>query len=121
MTNQLTVWHNPKCSKSRKTLELLETRGFKPQLRKYLDDPPAQEELDKVLEALNLAPRELMRKKEAEFEELNLADASRTHEELVRAMVNHPVLIQRPVVITSDGRAKLGRPPESVLALFDEG
>ncbi len=120
MTNQLTVWHNPKCSKSRKTLELLEKRGFKPQVRRYLEDPPTQEELDQVLEALNLDPRELMRRREAEYEEMDLADAGRTHEELTRAMINNPVLIQRPVVLTSDGRAKLGRPPESVLSLFDE-
>lgn len=112
------IWHYPRCSKSRKTLALLEERGIEPNVRKYRKDPPDAETLDSVLEMLGMEPRELMRQKEHPYDELGLGDESLGRDELIAAMVEHPVLIQRPVVIV-DGRAAVGRPPESVLELFE--
>ena len=112
------IWHYPRCSKSRKTLELLRERGIEPEIRKYREDPPHAETLDRVLELLELQPRELMRAKEDPYEELGLDDPELDRSTLIEAMVEHPVLIQRPVVL-ADGRAALGRPPEAVLELLD--
>jgi arsenate reductase len=119
MTEQLTIWHNPRCSKSRKTLEMLEERGFKPAIRSYLDDPPSPHEMEAVLEALDVQPREVIRSKEDAFDEQGLDDPDLSREDLIAAMSERPILIQRPIVLTSDGRAALGRPPESVLELVD--
>lgn len=113
------IWHNPKCSKSRETLALVEDKlaGAPLTVRRYLEDPPDAADLERVLALLGLAPRELMRKDEDEYAALGLADPAKTRAELVAAMVSHPRLIQRPVVIHA-GRAALGRPPERVLDLF---
>ncbi len=120
---KVTIWHNPRCSKSRQTLQLLQERGIEPEIVKYLETPPSADEIREVLNLLGLSSaRELMRKKEKEYKELNLADASKSEDDLIRAMVEHPRLIERPVVIVEDGkgkRAALGRPPENVLALFE--
>ena len=118
MSETVTIWHYPRCSKSRQTLALLEERGIEPTIRKYRQDPPTADELDEVLDMLGLEPRELMRRKEDPYDELGLDDADRSRQELIQAMVAHPILIQRPVVIV-DGRAALGRPPEAVLELFE--
>ena len=119
---KVTMWHNPRCSKSRQTLQLLRERGIEPQIVKYLETPPGAEELKEVIRLLGLSSaRELMRRKEKEYKELGLADESKTEDELIAAMVSHPRLIERPVVIVEDEqgkRAALGRPPENVLALF---
>ncbi len=117
------MWHNPRCSKSRQTLQLLQDKGIEPEIVKYLETPPSVEELREVIGLLGFSSaRELMRRKEKEYKELGLDDPSKTEDELIAAMVAHPRLIERPVVIVENGggkRAALGRPPENVLALFD--
>jgi arsenate reductase len=108
------IYHNPRCSKSRETLKLLEERDIEPEIIKYLDTPPSKTMLKKLLKMLGMKPRDLMRKKEALYKELNLADESLKVDELVQAMVDNPRLIERPIVVNGD-KAALGRPPESVL------
>ncbi|MBY5990941.1 arsenate reductase (glutaredoxin) [Ferrimonas balearica] len=109
------IWHNPRCSKSRQTLALIEARGIEPEVVKYLDTPPSDTEIQSVLAKLALAPRQLMRTKEAEYKEQNLAGADDAA--LLAAMVATPKLIERPVVIVGE-RAALGRPPEAVLEIL---
>lgn len=114
----VTIYHNPRCSKSRETLALLEVRGVKPTVVAYLDTPPDAATLEQLLQLLGLEPRELMRSKEAEYAELGLDDPALTRAQLIAAMVAHPRLIERPIVVAG-GKAALGRPPESVLKLLD--
>jgi len=113
-----TMYHNPRCSKSRQTLELLRARGIEPEIVEYLKTPPDAQQLEQILDMLDLTPRQLMRTSEPEYKENNLADTSLGRDELIQAMVQHPRLIQRPVVI-SNGKAALGRPPEDVLELLE--
>jgi len=113
----LTIFHNPRCSKSRAALSLLEERGLAPKIVRYLDEPPDADTLESLLKLLGLEPRDLMRKKEPEYQALGLDDPSLTREALVAAMAAHPRLIERPIVI-QDGRAVLGRPPERVLDIL---
>ncbi len=115
--SEVVIYHNPRCSKSRQTLALLEERGTAPNVVKYLETPPSATKLKELLELLGLAPRELMRKKEAPYKELDLADEALSDNELVQAMVDNPVLIERPIV-EANGKAALGRPPESVLEIL---
>ena len=115
--SDVTIWHNPRCSKSRETLQLLRDRGIEPTIVEYLKTPPSEAELTHALAELGAGPRDLMRKKEAPYKELGLDDPERTDAELIAAMAAHPVLIERPVVFVG-GRAALGRPPENVLQLF---
>ena len=110
------IWHNPRCSKSRQTLALLEEEGHKPEIRAYLDDAPSKEEIRQVLELLGIEARALMRTGEAIYKDLELAKVD-DDELLIEAMAANPKLIERPVVI-HDGKAKIGLPPESVLSLF---
>ncbi len=112
----VTIYHNPRCSKSRQTLELLQQNGVEPTIIKYLETPPSQTELKQLLQKLGLNPRELMRTKEAVYKELNLADES-SDDVLITAMVNNPKLIERPIVVKDD-TAVLGRPPENALELI---
>ena len=112
-----TIWHNPRCSKSRQTLALLEERGKSPVVRLYLDDAPSTSEVAEVLQQLGIEPWELLRRGEKVFKELGL-DKDATDEALVEAMSANPILIERPIVINGGGAA-LGRPPESVMRLFD--
>lgn len=113
----VTIWFNPRCSKCRGADELLRERGIDPEVVRYLDDPPGRDELERVLRLLGTDdPREMMRTKEAVYTELGLADADR--EQLLDAMVEHPVLIERPVVIRGD-HAVIARPPERLLELLD--
>jgi arsenate reductase len=114
------IWHNPRCSKSRQALELLREKGAKPEVVLYLERPPTAEELERVLTLLRLEPRALMRTKEPVYGELGLDDPSLGRAALIAAMVKHPILIERPVVISGD-RAALGRPPEDVLSVLDGG
>ncbi len=114
--SDVVIYHNPRCSKSRQTLKLLEDNDIQPEVRLYLEKPPAAAELKQLLAALDLSARELLRKGEAEYKELGLADNSLSEAKLVAAMAEHPRLIERPIV-TRDGKAVLGRPPENVLAL----
>lgn len=111
------IYHNPRCSKSRQALQLLRERGVEPEIVLYLDQPPPPEELDRLLRLLGLEPLELMRWKEAPFAALSLGDGTHTRDELIRAMAEHPILIERPIVVHQD-RAVLGRPPERVLELL---
>lgn len=110
----ITIYHNPRCSKSRQTLELLRDRGVEPRIVEYLDTPPDTVTLERLLDMLGLEPRDLMRKKEKEFREHGLANPELSRKALIAAMVAHPKLIERPIVVT-DNKAALGRPPEAVL------
>ena len=112
-----TIWHNPRCSKSRQTLALLEERGISPTVRPYLDDAPSTAEVAEVLNQLGIKPWDLLRRGEKVFKELGL-DKDTTDEALIKAMSANPILIERPIVIHGGGAA-LGRPPESVLGLCD--
>ena len=107
------IWHNPRCSKSRQTLQILHDQGIQPEVINYLETPPSADELDAVLTRLGLEPRELMRQGEQEYTSLHLDDAGLTRQQLIAAMVEHPILIQRPLVIAGD-RIVIGRPPEKV-------
>ncbi|TQS73140.1 arsenate reductase (glutaredoxin) [Rhodobacteraceae bacterium] len=109
----VTIWHNPRCSKSRATLALLQARGIVPMIRLYLDDPPTREELEGVLRKLDLPARSLLRASEARSNVPALAD----HAQILASMAANPALIERPVVMTAHG-ARIGRPPEAVLDLF---
>ena len=111
------IFHNPKCSKSRATLEILRERGLEPEIIEYLINPPTLQELSSILEMLQMQPRDLMRKKEAGYREARLDDQSLDHQTLIQAMVDHPILIERPIVLCN-GRAVLGRPPENVLDIL---
>ncbi|PLX37514.1 MAG: arsenate reductase (glutaredoxin) [Hyphomicrobiales bacterium] len=111
-----TIWHNPRCSKSRQTLQLVRDKGDEPAIVEYLKTPPSADEIRDVLKVLGIEPRALMRTKEALYKELGLA-AVEDDDKLIEAMVANPVLIERPVVL-KDGKVALGRPPESVLDIL---
>jgi len=111
------ILHNPRCSKSRATLALLQEQGVEPEVTLYLENPPAADELASILKKLGLNARQLMRKGEAEYRELGLADEALSEEQLIDAMVANPRLIERPIVLAKD-RAAIGRPPESVLDIL---
>lgn len=111
------IYHNPRCSKSRATLELLHERGIEPEITLYLEDPPSARELSSILHKLGREPRELMRTGEAEYAEQGLDDPSLSRNELIAAMVATPRLIERPIVL-ANGKAALGRPPESVVEIL---
>jgi len=111
------IYHNPRCSKSRQTLDLLGQQGVDAEVVEYLKSPPDAAELERILQLLKLEPRQLMRHGESEYAELGLDDASLSREQLIAAMVAHPKLIERPIVI-KDGKAALGRPPETVLEIL---
>ena len=115
--SELTIYHNPRCSKSRQTLALIEDAGAPVTVVEYLQTPPSAARLKELLRLLGLSPRELMRVKEAAYKELGLDDASLADSALINAMTEHPILIERPIVATEQ-RAVLGRPPENVLALL---
>lgn len=106
-------WHNPRCAKSREALALLRDKGVEPSVREYLKTPPSREELTQLIQALGLtSTRELMRTKEAIYKELGLKDVT-DEAALLNALVDHPKLIERPVLINGD-KAALGRPPEQI-------
>ena len=115
--SDVVIYHNPRCSKSRQTLKLLEDNNIQPEVRLYLEKPPAAAELKTLLKALDLSARDLLRKGEAEYKELGLADTGLSEAKLIAAMVEHPRLMERPVVVRN-GKAVLGRPPENVLTLI---
>jgi arsenate reductase len=112
------IWHNPRCSKSRQTLALLQRAGIEPEIRRYLDNPPTVDELRAVLRALGRRPWELVRMKEEEAKGLDLAAWPKEDARWLQLMAEHPKLIERPVVIAADGRAILGRPPSNVQELL---
>ncbi len=114
---KVTIYHNPRCSKSRQTLQLLTEHGAEPTVIEYLDTPPNHQELERILTLLGIGPRELMRTKEPEYQELQLDAPSLSRAALVDAMVQHPRLIERPIVIHGN-RAAIGRPPEKILEIL---
>ncbi|AYC35040.1 arsenate reductase (glutaredoxin) [Pseudomonas cavernae] len=113
----LTLYHNPRCSKSRAALELLEARGLAPTVVRYLETPPSADELRALLAKLGLSARQLLRSGEDEYQALNLADSSLSEAQLVEAMASHPRLIERPILVAGD-KAVIGRPPEKVLEIL---
>jgi arsenate reductase len=113
----MTLYHNPRCSKSRGALELLEARGLTPTIIRYLETPPDATQLRDLLGKLGLNARQLLRTGEDDYKTLNLADSSLTDEQLIAAMAGHPKLIERPILVVGD-KAIIGRPPERVLEIL---
>ncbi len=113
----VTIYHNPKCSKSRETLALLQNKGITPQIVEYLKTPPDAATLKQIIKWLGIVPRDLMRRKEEPYKTLGLDDPKLSNDALIAAMVAHPILIERPIVV-AHGKAALGRPPENVLAIL---
>jgi arsenate reductase len=111
------IYHNPRCSKSRQTLQLIQAQGIEPEIIEYLKTPPTTEELSTVLDYLNMEPRDLMRKKEAEYKATGMNNPELDNVALIQGMVSSPKLIERPIVI-NNGKAAIGRPPEDVLAIL---
>ncbi|HET8899686.1 MAG TPA: arsenate reductase (glutaredoxin) [Rhodanobacteraceae bacterium] len=111
------ILHNPRCSKSRATLELLRSRGLDPDIVLYREAPPSAAQLERILSLLGLEPRQLMRRGEAEYAALNLDNPALSRPQLIAAMVEHPILIERPIVL-ANGKAAIGRPPEAVLDIL---
>jgi arsenate reductase (glutaredoxin) len=112
----VTIYHNPRCSKSRQTLALLEEHNISPDVILYLDTPPSATVLQQLLSKLGISARELLRKGEDAYKDNNLKNPELTEQQLIDAMIAHPKLIERPIVVKGD-KAVLGRPPENVLAL----
>ncbi|MCG6970461.1 MAG: arsenate reductase (glutaredoxin) [Gammaproteobacteria bacterium] len=113
------IYHNPRCSKSRQTLSLIEERGIQPEIVEYLIHPPNKSQLINILRQLGMKPRDLIRKNEPEYKQNNLDDTALTDEQLIEAMIQHPKLIERPIVV-SNNKAVLGRPPENVLEILSD-
>jgi len=111
------IYHNPRCGKSRQTLQLLKDKGFEPEVIEYLKTPPNAQELTEILDKLAIEPRDLMRKKEAEYKANHLDDAGLDRAALIDAMIANPILIERPIVL-ANGKAAIGRPPEDVLGIL---
>jgi arsenate reductase (glutaredoxin) len=114
----LTIWHNQRCSKSRSAHDILTEAGVPFEERKYLDAPPTAAELDAVLTALGKEPWEIARMGEPVAKELGLRDLSHERDRWIEVMVANPILIERPIIVTADGRAVVGRPPEAVRELL---
>lgn len=114
---KVTIFHNPRCSKSRGALQILRGEGIEPEVVEYLQMPPSTKDLAHILEILGCEPRDLMRKGEKEYKDLHLDDPKLTATQLVEAMVEHPILIERPIVVRGN-RAVVGRPPERVRELL---
>ena len=118
MTDNIKIYHNPRCSKSRETLSLLEARGIEPTIIEYLKAPPTVSEIKKLLKMLNFDNvRQLIRTKDDLYKELNLSDDALSQEQLIKAIHDNPKLIERPIVVNGD-KAKLGRPPEQVIEIL---
>lgn len=117
MADNIRIYHNPRCSKSRTTLALLDEQGIEANVIEYLKTPPSAEELKQLLNMLGLEPRELMRTHEAEYKDNHLDDESLTRDQLIDAMVKFPKLIERPIVVCN-GKAAIGRPPERILEIL---
>ena len=113
----ITIYHNPRCTKSRQTLELLRQRGIEPTVIEYLKTPPGKTVLKDILKMLGMEPRQLMRKQEKQYKEAGLDDPDLSRDDLIQGMIEHPVVIERPIVVAGD-KAALGRPPENVLQIL---
>ncbi len=118
MPDKATLYHNPRCSKSRAALELLNQRGLNVTTVEYLKTTLDATTIKEIALALGLKPREMMRPGEAIYKELNLSDNTLTEQQLIDAMVSHPILIERPIVVTADGAA-IGRPIDQIIELLD--
>ncbi len=114
---KVTIWHNPRCSKSRETLALLQERHIEPEIVEYLKAPPSTTEIERALKLLGMEARGLMRDNEDAYEATHANDPALSRGQLVQLMHEHPALIQRPVVIVGE-RARIGRPPEAVLEIL---
>ncbi|HFZ8995791.1 TPA: arsenate reductase (glutaredoxin) [Citrobacter freundii] len=118
MSDTVKIYHNPRCSKSRETLSLLQSNGVEPEVVRYLETPADAETLRDLLKMLGMtSARQLMRQKEDLYKTLNLADTQLSEEALLQALVAHPQLMERPIVV-SEGKARIGRPPEQVLEIL---
>lgn len=114
---EITIYHNPRCSKSRQTLELLNERGIAPTIVEYLKTPPTHQQMDSILRGLEMEPRDLMRTGESEYAEQNLDSPNLERDQLINAMITSPKLIERPIVVAGD-QIVIGRPPEAVLTIL---
>jgi len=117
MSDEVRIFYNPKCSKCRLTMDILKSQGINASVVEYLKTPPDSAELSHALDMLGLEPRDLMRKHEAPYKENSLDNPDLSREQLIQAMIDHPVLIERPIII-SGNKATLGRPPEKVLDIL---
>lgn len=113
----VTIWHNPRCSKSRQTLDLLKSKGVEPTVREYLKEPPSKAEVETLIAQVGGDPVELIRDGEPEFKTLKLKKADLTKADIAAAIAEHPILLQRPIVVKGS-HAAIGRPPEAVLPLL---
>ena len=113
----VTIYHNPRCSKSRQTLALLEERGLAPTVVEYLKTPPTTDELKAILQKLGLKPQDIVRKCEACYKDIGLKARTVSDDELVKLMAENPILIERPIVVAGN-KAAIGRPPQSVLEIL---
>ena len=111
------ILHNPRCSKSRATLQILEEHGIEPEIILYQNTPPDADQLTSILGKLNMQPRQLIRKGQSEYKEMGLDNKQLSDEHLIAAMLKAPILIERPIVL-ANGKAAIGRPPESVLEIL---
>jgi arsenate reductase (glutaredoxin) len=116
MARDLVLWFNPRCGSCRRALELLHDRGLEPEIRRYLEEPPTVEELEALLGKLRLPPHDITRTSEGEYPALRLSERT-PRDELVRALAQHPRMIQRPILVNGD-RAVIGRPPERILEIL---
>ena len=113
----VTIWHNPRCSKSRQTLALLQEKGVTPTIREYLKQPPSKAEVETLIDMVGGDPGALVRDGEAEFKALKKNKAEMSKTDIARAIAAHPILLQRPIVVAGK-KAAIGRPPEAVLPLL---
>lgn len=113
------IYHNPECGTSRNTLAMIEASGEAPEIIEYLKNPPSRERLTALLDEMTMAPRDLLRRKGTPYDELGLDDPALTNDQLIDAMLAHPLLINRPIVVTDKG-VRLCRPSERVLDLLDK-
>jgi len=113
----ITIYHNPRCSKSRQTLSLLQEKGIEPEIIEYLLTPPTPAELKEIINKLGISARELIRKKEDAYKDNDLDNNNLNEDELIDEMIENPVLIERPIVL-SKGKAAIGRPPENILEII---
>ena len=114
---EFTIYHNPRCSKSRQTLQILRDRGIEPSIVEYLKTPLQKDELKKISTSLGFRPKEFVRKNESDFKERNLVNHLEDDDKMIEAMAAYPKIIERPIVVLKD-KAVLGRPPENVLKLI---
>lgn len=114
---EITIYHNPKCGSSRNALALIRAKGIEPEIIEYLKTPPTARELKALIRRMGIAPRDLLRTKEAEYAQLKLDNPKLTDDRIIAVMVEHPILMNRPIVVTAKG-VRLGRPPESVMAIL---